>query len=258
MLIWMQVQLKETPFLKNYYEVKIYFLLSLKHWSKKVSVSYRFCKLFHLKIWERSVTLIINTLQLWENGIRSAPKVFLLEPQPCPDLFIKFSRNHLNGSEEDWEMVIWPDESNIELSGRNTTSCIWRKRMLHYIPRTPNPLWSMSHEWMEIFWTKTSFHHSVRILRMKYVWIFQHHTAPESLCTFTFCLLASDERYRPSDLCNLENRGLADTFLLHSSVPPNHYSTRLSGDDANDFHFVKTPSKVDGEITPVMLKSGMR
>uniref|UniRef100_A0A3B4BC91 Uncharacterized protein n=1 Tax=Periophthalmus magnuspinnatus TaxID=409849 RepID=A0A3B4BC91_9GOBI len=51
----------------------------------------------------------------------------LLKPvhvQAC----LKFAIDHLDDSEEDWDNVIWLDETKIELFGKNSTCHIWRRK----------------------------------------------------------------------------------------------------------------------------------
>ena len=60
----------------------------------------------------------------------SARKVPLPKPahvQAC----LKFANDHLDDPEEEWEMVMWSDETKIELSGLNSTRCFWRKKDEH-------------------------------------------------------------------------------------------------------------------------------
>lgn len=45
---------------------------------------------------------------------------------------LKFAREHLDDPEEDWENVIWSNETKIELFGKNSG-----ERMLSCIQRTP-------------------------------------------------------------------------------------------------------------------------
>ncbi|MHB9317355.1 hypothetical protein ACW0TA_11195 [Fusobacterium polymorphum] len=41
---------------------------------------------------------------------------------------LKFANNHLSNSVEDWENVIWSDETKIELFGINSARRVWRKK----------------------------------------------------------------------------------------------------------------------------------
>uniref|UniRef100_A0A3B4BF49 Uncharacterized protein n=1 Tax=Periophthalmus magnuspinnatus TaxID=409849 RepID=A0A3B4BF49_9GOBI len=41
---------------------------------------------------------------------------------------LKFAIDHLDDSEEDWDNVIWLDETKIELFGKNSTCHIWRRK----------------------------------------------------------------------------------------------------------------------------------
>ena len=78
---------------------------------------------------------ISNTLR--RQGLKScsARCVPLLQPVHV-QARLKFAREHLDDPEEDWENVIWSDETKIELFGENS-SCLEEKRMLSCIQRTP-------------------------------------------------------------------------------------------------------------------------
>uniref|UniRef100_A0A4W5QAG3 Si:ch73-314g15.3 n=1 Tax=Hucho hucho TaxID=62062 RepID=A0A4W5QAG3_9TELE len=41
---------------------------------------------------------------------------------------LKFAREHLDDPDEDWENVIWSDETKIELFGKNSTRRVWRTK----------------------------------------------------------------------------------------------------------------------------------
>ncbi|CDQ74633.1 unnamed protein product [Oncorhynchus mykiss] len=41
---------------------------------------------------------------------------------------LKFAREHLDDPEEDWENVIWSDETKIKLFGKNSTRRVWRTK----------------------------------------------------------------------------------------------------------------------------------
>uniref|UniRef100_A0AAY5K8I9 Transposase Tc1-like domain-containing protein n=1 Tax=Esox lucius TaxID=8010 RepID=A0AAY5K8I9_ESOLU len=70
---------------------------------------------------------ISNTL--CRHGLKSysARKVPLLKPahvQAC----LKFANDHLDDPEEEWEEVMWSDETKIEVFGLNSTRRVWRKK----------------------------------------------------------------------------------------------------------------------------------
>ena len=72
-------------------------------------------------------TTISNTLG--QEGLEScsARCVPLLKPvhvQAC----LKFAREHMDDPEEDWENIMWSDETKIELFGKNSTCRVWRKK----------------------------------------------------------------------------------------------------------------------------------
>uniref|UniRef100_A0AAZ3RFF8 Transposase n=1 Tax=Oncorhynchus tshawytscha TaxID=74940 RepID=A0AAZ3RFF8_ONCTS len=74
---------------------------------------------------------ISNTLR--RHGLKScsARKVPLLKPahvQAC----LKFANDHLEDPEEEWEKVMWSDETKIELFGLNSTRHVWRKKKDEY------------------------------------------------------------------------------------------------------------------------------
>ncbi len=65
-------------------------------------------------------TTISNTLR--RQGLKScsARRVPLLKPVHV-QARLEFAREHLDDPEEDWENVIWSDETKIELFGKNST-----------------------------------------------------------------------------------------------------------------------------------------
>ncbi|KAF3706528.1 Transposable element Tcb1 transposase Transposable element Barney transposase [Channa argus] len=69
-------------------------------------------------------------------GIKScsARRVPLLKPahvQAC----LKFACDHVEGPEEDWENVMWSDETKIEIFGNNSTRRVWRKKNAELHPK---------------------------------------------------------------------------------------------------------------------------
>ncbi len=70
---------------------------------------------------------ISNTLR--RQGLKScsARRVPLLKPIHV-QARLKFAREHLDDPEEDWENVIWSDETKIELFGKNSTCRVWRRK----------------------------------------------------------------------------------------------------------------------------------
>ena len=67
-----------------------------------------------------TMATISNTLR--HQGLKScsARRVPLLKPVHV-QARLKFAREHLDDPEEDWENVIWSDETKIELFGKNST-----------------------------------------------------------------------------------------------------------------------------------------
>ncbi|KAK3570918.1 hypothetical protein QTP86_030464, partial [Hemibagrus guttatus] len=52
---------------------------------------------------------------------------------------LKFAREHLDDPEEDWENVIWSDETKIELFGKNSTCHVWRRKNAELHPKNTIP-----------------------------------------------------------------------------------------------------------------------
>ncbi|KAK3538624.1 hypothetical protein QTP86_008836 [Hemibagrus guttatus] len=79
---------------------------------------------------------ISNTLR--RQGLKScsAGRVPLpVHVQAC----LKFAREHLDDPEEDWENVIWSDETKIELFGKNSTCRVWRRKNAELHPKNTIP-----------------------------------------------------------------------------------------------------------------------
>ncbi|KAK3543393.1 hypothetical protein QTP70_020416 [Hemibagrus guttatus] len=81
---------------------------------------------------------ISNTLR--RQGLKScsARRVPLLKPVHVR-AHLKFAREHLDDPEEDWENVIWPDETKIELFGKNSTCRVWRRKNAELHPKNTIP-----------------------------------------------------------------------------------------------------------------------
>ncbi|KAK6297049.1 hypothetical protein J4Q44_G00331910 [Coregonus suidteri] len=81
---------------------------------------------------------ISNTL--CRHGLKScsARKVPLLKPAHV-QAHLKFANDHLDDPEEDWEKVMWSDETKIELFGLNSTRRVWRKKKDEYNPKNTIP-----------------------------------------------------------------------------------------------------------------------
>uniref|UniRef100_A0A3B4TCH2 Tc1-like transposase DDE domain-containing protein n=1 Tax=Seriola dumerili TaxID=41447 RepID=A0A3B4TCH2_SERDU len=80
---------------------------------------------------------ISNTLR--RHGLKSCStrKVPLLKPAHV-QARLKFANDHLDDPEEEWEKVMWSDETKIELFGLNSTRCVWRKKD-EYNPKNTIP-----------------------------------------------------------------------------------------------------------------------
>ena len=81
---------------------------------------------------------ISNTLR--RHGLKScsARKVPLLKPAHV-QAHLKFANDHLDDPEEEWEKVMWSDETKIELFGLNSTRRVWRKKKDEYNPKNTIP-----------------------------------------------------------------------------------------------------------------------
>ncbi len=81
---------------------------------------------------------ISNTLR--RQGLKScsARRVPLLKPVHV-QARLKFAREHLDDPEEDWENVIWSDETKIELFGKNLTCRVWRRKNAELHPKNTIP-----------------------------------------------------------------------------------------------------------------------
>ncbi|CDQ79417.1 unnamed protein product [Oncorhynchus mykiss] len=81
---------------------------------------------------------ISNTLR--RHGLKScsARKVPLLKPAHV-QARLKFANDHLDDPEEEWEKVMWSDETKIELFGLNSTRRVWRMKKDEYSPKNTIP-----------------------------------------------------------------------------------------------------------------------
>ncbi|KAJ4929858.1 hypothetical protein JOQ06_018879 [Pogonophryne albipinna] len=146
---------------------------------------------------------ISNTLR--RQGLKScsARRVPLLKPVHV-QARLKFAREHLDDPEEDWENVIWSDETKIELFGKNSTRRVWRRKNAELHPKNTIPtvkhgggnimLWGCFSAkgpgrlirvkermngamYREIL--SDNFLPSARALKMKRGWVFQHDNDPK-------------------------------------------------------------------------------
>ncbi|CDQ73294.1 unnamed protein product [Oncorhynchus mykiss] len=125
----------------------------------------------------------------------------------CPG---KFSNDHLDYPEEEWEKVMWSDETEIELFGPNCTHRVWRKKKDEYNPKNTIPtvkhgggniiLWGCFSAkgtgqlhliegrmdgamYREIL--ANNLLPSVRALKMGHGWVFQHDNDPKDTARAT-------------------------------------------------------------------------
>ncbi|KAJ4947483.1 hypothetical protein JOQ06_009518 [Pogonophryne albipinna] len=138
---------------------------------------------------------ISNTLR--RQGLKScsARRVPLLKPVHV-QARLKFAREHLDDPEEDWENVIWSDETKIELFGKNSTRRVWRRKNAELHPKNTRniKLWGCFSTkgpgrpirvkermngamYREIL--SDNLLPSARALKMNRGWVFQHDNDPK-------------------------------------------------------------------------------
>ncbi len=146
---------------------------------------------------------ISNTLR--RQGLKSCSARRVPLPKPVHvQARLKFAREHLDDPEEDWENVIWSDETNIELFGKNSTWRVWRRKNAELHPKNTIPtvkhgggnimLWGCCSAkgpgrlicvkermngamYREIL--SENLLPSARALKMKRGWVFQHDNDPK-------------------------------------------------------------------------------
>ena len=99
---------------------------------------------------------ISNTLR--RHGLKScsARKVPLLKPTHV-QARLKFANDHLDDPAEEWEKVMWSDETKIELCGLNSTRRVWRKKKDEYKPKNtipPSQAWRWKHHSLGMLFCK--------------------------------------------------------------------------------------------------------
>ncbi|KAJ4920164.1 hypothetical protein JOQ06_026278 [Pogonophryne albipinna] len=146
---------------------------------------------------------ISNTLR--RQGLKScsARRVPPLKPVHV-QARLKFAREHLDDPEEDWENVIWSDETKIEIFGKNSTRRVWRRKNAELHPKNTIP--TVKHGGGNIMLSgcfsakgpgrlirakermngamyreilSDNLLPSARALKMKRGWVFQHHNDPK-------------------------------------------------------------------------------
>lgn len=146
---------------------------------------------------------ISNTLKRQGIRSRSARRVPLLKPVHV-QARLKFAREHMDDTAEDWENVMWSDETKVELFGINSTRRVWRTKNTELHPKNTIPtvkhgggnimLWGCFSAkgtgrlirvkdrmngamYREIL--SQNLLPSVRTLKMKRGWVFQHDNDPK-------------------------------------------------------------------------------
>ncbi|KAK3521329.1 hypothetical protein QTP70_003174 [Hemibagrus guttatus] len=151
------------------------------------------------------VTKATISITLRRQGLKScsARRLPLLKPVHVRAR-LKFAREHLDDPEEDWENVIWSDETKIELFGKNSTCRVWRRKNAELHPKNTIPtvkhgggnimLWGCFSAkgpgrlirvkermngamYCEIL--SKNLLPSARALKMKRGWVFQHDNDPK-------------------------------------------------------------------------------
>ncbi len=145
---------------------------------------------------------ISNTLR--RQGLKScsARRVPVLKPVHV-QARLKFAREHLDDPEEDWENVIWSDETKIERFGKNSTCRVWRRKNAELHPKNTIP--TVKHGGGNMLWgyfsakgpgrlicvkermngamyreiLSENLLPSARALKMKRGWVFQHDNDPK-------------------------------------------------------------------------------
>ncbi|KAK3511303.1 hypothetical protein QTP70_000274 [Hemibagrus guttatus] len=180
---------------------------------------------------------ISNTLR--RQGLKScsARRVPLLKPVHVRAR-LESAREHLDDPEEDWENVIWSDETKIELFGKNSTCGVWRRKNAELHPKNTIPtvkhgggnimLWGCfsakgpgrlirvkerMNEAMYREILSKNLLPSARALKMKRGWVFQHDNDPKHTARATkewlrkkhFKVLASEWPSQSPDLNPIEN-----------------------------------------------------
>ncbi|KAJ4937980.1 hypothetical protein JOQ06_002607 [Pogonophryne albipinna] len=151
------------------------------------------------------VTKATISSTLGRQGLKScsARRVPLLKPVHV-QARLKFAREHLDDPAEDWENVIWSDETKIELFGKNSTRRVWKRKNAELHPKNTIPtvkhgggnimLWGCFSAkgpgrlirvkermngamYREIL--SDNLLPSARALKMKRGWVFQHDNDPK-------------------------------------------------------------------------------
>uniref|UniRef100_A0A3P9HRU3 Transposase Tc1-like domain-containing protein n=1 Tax=Oryzias latipes TaxID=8090 RepID=A0A3P9HRU3_ORYLA len=136
---------------------------------------------------------IRNTLH--HQGLKPcrARRVPLLKPVHV-QARLQSAREHLEDPEEDWENVLWSDETTIELFGKNST--VWRRKKAKLHPKNTRP--TVKHGGGSIMlWGCFSTKGPGRLicilrenllpstLKMKDGWVFQHNNHPKHVARVT-------------------------------------------------------------------------
>ncbi|KAK3515337.1 hypothetical protein QTP70_017194, partial [Hemibagrus guttatus] len=195
---------------------------------------------------------ISNTLR--RQGLKScsARRVPLLKPVHVRAR-LKFAREHLDDPEEDWENVIWSDETKIELFGKNSTCRVWRRKNAELHPKNTIPtvkhgggnimLWGcfsakgpgrlirvkerMNGAMYREILSKNLLP-SARALKMKRGWVFQHDNDPKHTARATMEWLR--KKHFKVSLIRLSGNGTlkeTDSLNLTCDVSCTHTSSQF-------------------------------
>ncbi|KAK5866290.1 hypothetical protein PBY51_020492 [Eleginops maclovinus] len=119
---------------------KFKMMVNLPRSGAPCKISPRGASMIMRKVRDQPRTTRQDLVRIRRHGLKScsARKVPLLKPAHvlAP---LKFVNDYLDDQEEEWEKVIWPDETKIELFGLNSTRRVWRTKKDEYNPKNAIP-----------------------------------------------------------------------------------------------------------------------